>query len=732
MTVAAGLAPYELRIDLDRYDRSLDLTPVERQVLADWNSRRGYHPLKGSLARLYQPLADVFSPVQRNRHGIKRTFTFVLEEVRRTGVPYWAWTDRHWLDLLNGPDASASSSRMARPYLLAAAYLLTGFSRAHDIKQNPFLAVAARIIFGSDQFEGEYLRLEGTLVRLGYGRISLHNCLSMVLAALMLEQRDPRLESFEAALLERARARHGDPIARNIGKVSHGLAALGVLATPLRMRNYVGWREKSVEGIDQEWAAWCRRWRETSTLRFKTRETNYSFMLRTGLWLAKAHPEVTSPAHWTVEVCADFLAAVDRLTVGEWVLSSSSHVRQRNAGKPMDANSKRTIYHAVRRFLGDIQLWGWATLRCNPRYHLATPTSVLRLAGVNPRTIDDAVWLKLVWASLNLEERNRLSEIHYPIELLRAVAVVWTHAGLRGNEILRLRQGCARAQDDAVVDEVGGVTPAGTLCYLDVPAGKTFRAHTKPVALAVKERVDAWAAVRPQQGTVEDNVTGERVQMLFQIRGRPPGKMILNRTIIPMLCAKAGLPLRDTMGAITSHRGRASAVTALASVPQGMTLPELMAWCGHRNPKSTMHYIRVRPTQLASAFAKADQMAHMVRVLIDQEAVLSGTARDGAPWKFYDLGYSYCTNAFWSTCPHRMACVGCSFNLPKNSAKAMAVEALTSVTRLLEEVPLSPDERAAAEGDMAALDGMLAKLRELPALDGRTPHEIKSDHDRPT
>ena len=50
-----------------------------------------------------------------------------------------------------------------------------------------------------------------------------------------------------------------------------------------------------------------------------------------------------------------------------------------------------------------------------------------------------------------------------------------------------------------MVDETGGVTPAGTLCYLDVPAGKTFRAHTKPVALAVKERIDAWAAVRPDR-----------------------------------------------------------------------------------------------------------------------------------------------------------------------------------------------------------------------------------------
>ena len=730
MTTLAPLPRYVFRIDPEQYDRTPDLSPTERQVLAAWNARRGYEPLKERLVRLYRPLADVLRHLQRDKHGSKRTLTFVLEEVRRTGSPYWAWDQRHWLDLLNGPDAK--SGKLARPYLLATAYLLTGFSRTHEVEPQPSLPVAAGIIFGRERFEAEYDRLEGALIRLGYGRVNLHGCLPTVLAALMLEGRDPRLEAFDAALLERTRVLHRVLVGAHVGKVSHGLAALGMLATPIRMRNYVGWREKSVEGIGQEWVAWCRRWRDTSTLRPKSRETNYSFMLRAGLWLSKAHPEIASPAQWTVEVCADFLAAVDRLTVGEWVLSSSSHVRRRNAGKPLDANSKRVIYHALRRFLGDVQLWGWATLRCNPRYHLTTPTSVLRLAGVNPRTIDDAIWLKLVWASLNLEDGDRLSEIHYPIELLRAVAVVWTHAGLRGNEILRLRQGCARAQDDAVVDEAGGITPASTLCYLDVPAGKTSRAHTKPVALAVKERIDAWAAVRPQQGSVEDDVTGERVQMLFQLRGRLPGKTVLNRTIIPMLCAKAGLPLRDTMGAITSHRGRASTVTALASVPQGMTLPELMAWCGHSNPKSTMHYIRVRPTQLAGAFAKADQMAHMVRVLIDHDAVLSGAARDGAPWKFYDLGHSYCTNAFWSTCPHRMACVGCSFNLPKNSAKAMAVEARASVTRLLEEVPLSPDERAAAEGDMTALDGMLAKLRSVPALDGRTPHEIDSDYGRPT
>jgi hypothetical protein len=223
MTVAPGLIPYIPRINLDRYDRTPNLSPVERQVLGEWNSRGGNLSLKISLARLYQPLADVFSPLQRNRHGSNGTLTFVLEEVRRTRMPYWTWPGRHWLDLLNGPDASAGSSRMARPYLLAVAYLLTGFSRAHDVEQNLFLTVAARIIFGWDRFEGEYVRLESTLVRLGYARINLHNCLPTVLAALMLERRDPRLEAFDAALLERTRTLYCEPITRHIGKVSHGL-----------------------------------------------------------------------------------------------------------------------------------------------------------------------------------------------------------------------------------------------------------------------------------------------------------------------------------------------------------------------------------------------------------------------------------------------------------------------------------------------------------------------------
>ena len=306
--------------------------------------------------------------------------------------------------------------------------------------------------------------------------------------------------------------------------------------------------------------------------------------------------------------------------------------------------------------------------------------------------------------------------------MVQAIAVVWTHAGLRSNEIMRLDKGCAHPQTNDVVHEDGTIVPAGTLCYLDIPASKTFKAFVKPVAVVVKERIDAWLADRPtNQAALLDERTGEKVSYLFQFRGKRIGSGVINGTIIPMLCAKAGVPLEDSRGRITSHRGRASAVTALASVPQGMSLIELMQWSGHSSPTSTLHYIRIRPTKLAASFVKADQMAHMVSVLIDHDVI---ARHSDEPYTFYDLGDSYCSNPFWSSCPHRMACAGCDFNLPKVSAKAQALESKQSVRRLLETVPLTADEQEIVKGDLKKLDGLIRKLENVPTLDGRTPGAI--------
>ncbi|WP_249221846.1 hypothetical protein [Pantoea sp. JGM49] len=85
---------------------------------------------------------------------------------------------------------------------------------------------------------------------------------------------------------------------------------------------------------------------------------------------------------------------------------------------------------------------------------------------------------------------------------------------------------------------------------------------------------------------------------------------------------------------IKSLRGRASAVKALASVPHGMSLYELMQWSGHATPQSTMHFMRICPTQLALSFVKSGRIAHMTSMLNDNDpeaASLSGIAT------YYDL-----------------------------------------------------------------------------------------------
>ena len=81
--------------------------------------------------------------------------------------------------------------------------------------------------------------------------------------------------------------------------------------------------------------------------------------------------------------------------------------------------------------------------------------------------------------------------------MLQAMAVIWTHAGLRQNELLRLATGCVTPQAEDIVKEDGSIIPGGTLCYLHIPAGKTSKAFTKPVAAVVKKYVDAWLAERP-------------------------------------------------------------------------------------------------------------------------------------------------------------------------------------------------------------------------------------------
>ena len=69
-----------------------------------------------------------------------------------------------------------------------------------------------------------------------------------------------------------------------------------------------------------------------------------------------------------------------------------------------------------------------------------------------------------------------------------------------------------------------------------------------------------------------------------------------------MLCHKAGVPLKDVRGKITSHRARATIASQLFNSRKPMSLFELQAWLGHRSPVSTRSYVAITPTKLAKAY----------------------------------------------------------------------------------------------------------------------------------
>jgi integrase len=399
--------------------------------------------------------------------------------------------------------------------------------------------------------------------------------------------------------------------------------------------------------------------------------------------------------------------------------------------------------------LSDAQEWGWIERRFNPQRVFATARSLKRQFRIAPRIIEDDLWAKLLWAGLNLRAQDCPVQGHhrglksakstvqqktqepgsfYPLEMIRALAIVWLFSGLRSDELSRLRVGCARMHTVVTGEETANATgtdPDKPVCLLDIPVHKTGRAFPKPVDPLVGEAIAAWEAVRPKQPGLVDPKTGERVQFLFCYRAKRLSQSYLNKALIPTLCQRAGIPRADARGSISSHRARSTIASQLFNAREPMTLFELQAWLGHQSPATTQHYVSTSPTKLAQAYNDAGYFARNMRaieVLVDRNAILNGAAANGSPWRHYDLGHGWCSYEFFDQCPHRMACARCDFYVPKDSAQGQWLETRDGLLKMLQEIPLSDEERAGVDGDVQALNRLLERLKEMP-----TPSECLAE-----
>jgi integrase len=727
-------------------DRSAALTAAEQNALEalGWELRRWPHRWRdrgqgdwSTLHRLILPLAtakDCLEVPEENdfqRRSAADAVALVLRGCATRRTSFWAWDAAAWAEIL-GPSRKAFqdlypgwADSSARTYAIGLACLF-GFTEL-NLLGNVGRAAVARKVFGSARVDDAVGQV--TSVLHGWGHRSPQVTVrteSLVCHALLLN-RSPLLEDLSAEVLHGLRANTAIPysLRQNIHSLHRALAALGLTIPPPPP---VRLARPPVEGVAPAWAGWVQRWHDTSPLPPRGRKGRRNQMLRMGRWLAAEHLEIQEPGQWTRELCAAWVAAVDRLRIGDYIQSGDS--LQGRIGEPLMPRTKAGLLAGARQFFRDCQEWGWIPRRFDPARVLATPRSISALIGPDPRVIADDVWAKLLWAGLNLEHGDVYDSPagrKHPIELLRALALVWLFGGLRSDEIVRLRVGCIRWQHDARPAEASSGPGDAAVCLLDVPVHKTGTAFTKPVDPLLGQAVAAWEAVRPAQPAVLDRKTSERVHLLFSYRAQGIGHRYLNDRIIPVLCGKAGVPTSDVRGKITSHRARSTIATQLYNAKEPMTLFELQAWLGHGSPNSTQQYAKITPNTLTRAYKDAGYFERNVRtieVLIDRDAVASGQAEAGEPWQHYDLGHGWCSYTFFEQCQHRMACAKCDFYIPKNSSRAQLLEAKANLQRMLIAIPLTDDERAAVDDGQEALDKLLERLADTPAPDGSTPRQL--------
>jgi integrase len=689
-----------------------------------------------SLDRLIRPLNDVFDYTGIKTEKRRYVLLFFLREMAERKRSFWGWTTEEWID-------SIDARQTARQHIVAAAYLLCDFSDLHRLKSDQIVYnCLARKVFGREYAKAIMDRVQAHLTTWGYYAKGTSKLIMRTTFEVLLFARSPHLKDVTLdhlrAVMARRPARVGSEC---IVALSRVLASMGAIRQPLEIERRPSERTSwpsLVRGVPMEWARLCRVWYERSAIGKDQRRGHYYFFLCMGRWLAATHPEVKSPAGWTRGLAAEAVGLICQWRNGDWRPDTSAPVK--NAGRLFAAGTRASRISSLRIFFRDLQDWEMIPRRLDPQRSFMTPKSLLRLIGPNPRTIADDVWAKLVWAGLNLtaddlpkrgSPRWNFRSISYPIEMCRALAITWLFAGLRNNEICRLRLGCIRWQKDAVT--VSGTTdtlPADAVCLLDVPVNKTGTAFTKPVDRAVGDAIAAWEKVRPQGIKLPDPKTGELVDFLFLFRLTVIGKSYLNRVLIPVLCKKAGVPRADVRGNITSHRARSTIASQLFNAKEPMTLFELQEWLGHATPAATQHYAKITPTKLAKSYADAGYFARNLRaieVLVDQEAIRNGRAVT-EPWKFYDLGHGYCTYDFFDQCPHRMACAKCSFYLPKESTKAQLLEAKANLLRLRQDIPLADEELSAVEDGLAAYEQLLKKLADVPTPAGPTPRQLTCGH----
>ncbi len=684
-----------------------------------------YRDAQQTLSRLMSPVLDALDVVTARRDLRRKVWLVLLSKMNETGQSFWGFEPEAWEEMVQTETMPQErEGQRVRRTLLQVAFLL-GLIPVQTLDRHFRVKKFALRIFGEDRFYATLETFRSDLLVLGYEPATVQWSLSHPLALVALESRSPYPEDFSLGFLK-AMYQHSRVGTRRwvAGRLIHVLHLRGLspftVYSEKPKKPVAPARQHRVElAPAPEWEAACQRWLRTSTRQADYKRNIFLRLRVMGRWLTKHHSHVISPEQWDWDLAVAYVAAVETMCIGDYASASRLKV-----GQPLKANSKASLLTAARVFFLDCQAWGWIRRSFDPIRAFYTPYSVKIAKGPDPKPVEEAFWIKITAAAMNLseEDRQRSGLQLYPLALLRAVALIWVFGALRSSELRRLRVGCVAPEP---IHSVSG-TPVH---LLTVPPSKNSPAYVKPIDAAAAEALIEWERQRPPVPQLLDDKTHERVDFLLCDEGQCLGPHFLNQTLIPLLCNKAGVPTSDRHGRITSHRARATCASQLANSEAYVPLAAIQQYLGHLSPDSTRYYVALSPTKLARSYRHAEYFKRNLRcieVLLDQEAIRSGATSDGEPWRYVDLGHGYCTDEYFELCKHRMVCAKCAFYVPKASSQAHLLEAREHLQRMVQEIPCTEAELAALADTAQALELAIALIDE-PARDGRTPRVIQQD-----
>jgi integrase len=736
------------------YDRS-PLTTQEWQALEWWSilAHRQDHATDQArvtrrlLARFDQPIVDIFHLRHRGRdpHGAPVVQYFLRQEMYRRKKTFWEWSEDEWLDTLC-PTWETFKAVYGERYggyrssIMDAAYLLGNVTQLRSVGLGFQITKAAKTYFG-DEFARQCERVRSVLMGKGFagGIVSaeqLYHCLSIVFVL----NRSPLLEDISEELLASVHP-ESEYMRQVYQRITIGLQHLNILSSP-RQKMFGVPDPFQDDGMAHEWYGWCLAWYEQNTdLTPRIRRQYMNNLLTIGRWLLSHAPEVHTPEQWTEDLVLRFKADLCTWETGEYV---SEHGRElvKAKGKLGAILKPSGIYNylnSLRRYFTDLTrrphpVAGAPARRIQldfaPKEALATPKQVRHaLDRASPRDIDLRVWARLAIAAATLTQRDLPPGARYPLSFYRAMGLIWVTSARRPNEIVRLRLDCFRKDwDPLMLDEdnhhverlvVSHGSPqktqekVPTISYLHIPSGKNRGPFWIWIPEYVVDAIDAWKSERPSnQRKLLDRKDREEVDYLFCFRDVLVGPKFINRSLIPTLCAKAGIDSEDAKGRITGHRGRSTRLTLLRK--SGVGLDDLAEYAGHANTQTIRRYANQNVIQLHRIIKDADDLSRVIEGVVDIQA-----AAQGLPALRWFIGYDadgepmYCGNQVYHTCPHRLDCVKCGMFI--GGEKAKLLHEGENTLPVTSKVPMTPVEKCTVDEDQEGVAACQAMLQREPA-----------------